>query len=106
MKPMLIAATLLFVAPVLAQDAMAPAAMPMCSAKVKDSCMQTPSQQARAMSGAQADARDAKSGMWTPDGSSADKSAMAMPMMKKHRMHKKAAKPMADMPMAAEAAPK
>jgi hypothetical protein len=100
-KPMLISAAMLFAVPAVAQDAMAPA-MPMCSARVQDSCMQTPAQQARAMSGAQADARDARTGMWTPNAGGADKDAMAMPM-KKHRMNKKSA--MTTDPVAAEAAP-
>ena len=60
-----------------AMSAAAPAAMPalpMCSAKVTDGCQQTKAQQAREMSGAQADARDARNGgQWTPN--AADKPA-------------------------------
>ena len=42
---------------------------PVCSAKVTDGCVQSKAQQARAMTGAQADARDARNGgKWTPDG--------------------------------------
>jgi len=70
MKFALIAvAAVLAAAPALAQDA-APAEapkLPFCSAKVTDSCQQTAAQQARAMTGEQADARDAKTGTWTPN---------------------------------------
>lgn len=69
-KPMFILAAAMLAAPVMAQDAAAPAAptLPPCSAKVTDSCQQTPRQEARAMSGAQVDARDARNGgAWTPD---------------------------------------
>ena len=41
--------------------------LPYCSAKVTDSCQQTAAQQARAMTGEQADKRDAKTGTWTPN---------------------------------------
>jgi hypothetical protein len=67
-KPLLVAAAALMAVPAVAQ---APAATerPKCSAKVTDGCVQTASQEARAMSGAQADARDARNGgKWTPDG--------------------------------------
>ena len=64
-KTMFIAAAILTSIPAFAQT---PAAMPMCSAKVTDSCQQTAAQQARAMSGAQADARDARAGgAWAPN---------------------------------------
>lgn len=54
--------------PALAQDAPAAApTLPFCSAKVTDSCQQTAAQQARAMTGEQADKRDAKTGTWTPN---------------------------------------
>jgi hypothetical protein len=70
MKPLFVVAAAMLAAPVLAQ---APApALPFCSAKVTDNCQQTPAQQARAMSGAQADARDARNGgQWTPNGRAA-----------------------------------
>jgi hypothetical protein len=65
-KSLFVVAAAMIAAPVLAQ---APAERPMCSAKVTDGCQQTAAQQARAMSGAQADARDARNGgKWTPDG--------------------------------------
>ena len=69
MKFALIAvAAVLVSAPAFAQDAPAAAPkLPYCSAKVTDSCQQTAAQQARAMSGEQADKRDAKSGTWTPN---------------------------------------
>ncbi len=67
-KPMFLLAATMLATPALAQDA-APAALPICSAKVQDKCQQTPAQQARAMSGDQADARDARNeGHWAPDG--------------------------------------
>ncbi len=70
-KPMLVLAAGLFAAPVLAQEA-APAApaLPTCSAKVTDGCVQSAAAEKRAMSGEQADKRDAAhGGAWTPDGS-------------------------------------
>ena len=69
MKFALIAvAAVLAAAPALAQTPPAEAPkLPYCSAKVTDSCQQTAAQQARAMSGEQADKRDAKSGTWTPN---------------------------------------
>jgi hypothetical protein len=69
MKFALIAiAASLVAAPALAQDAPATApTLPFCSAKVTDSCQQTKAQQARAMTGEQADKRDAKTGTWTPN---------------------------------------
>jgi hypothetical protein len=69
-KLMFVTAAML-AAPALAQEAAPPAApaLPFCSAKVTDSCQQTAAQQARAMTGEQADARDARNGgNWTPDG--------------------------------------
>jgi hypothetical protein len=63
-KPMLVVAVAMFAAPVLAQ---APT-LPACSAKVTDGCVQTPAQIARQMTGAQADARDARAGgQWAPN---------------------------------------
>lgn len=51
-------------------------ALPTCSAKVTDNCQQSKAQQARAMSGAQADARDARNGgAWTPNGAAAKPAA-------------------------------
>ncbi len=77
-KPMLILIATFVAAPALAQMA-APAAaptaaptMPMCSAKVKDGCMQSPAAEKRAMSAAQADKRDAAhGGTWAPDAAKA-----------------------------------
>lgn len=64
-KPLLAITATLLAVPAVAQ---APA-LPFCSAKVTDNCQQTAAQQARAMTGAQADARDARNGgKWTPDG--------------------------------------
>jgi hypothetical protein len=76
-KPMFVLAAAMIAAPALAQDApaAAPAAaptLPFCSAKVTDNCQQTPAQQARAMTGEQAEARDAKAGgQWVPNGKAA-----------------------------------
>ena len=51
---------------------------PFCSATVTESCQQTRSQEARAMSGAQADARDARNGgQWAPDKQTAVATAAA-----------------------------
>ncbi len=100
-KPMLFLTAALFAAPVLAQAA--PAALPPCSATVKDACQQTKGQEARAMSGAQADARDAKSGAWTPNAGMSDKDAPA-PMKKK--AHHKAAKKTVTTTTTTDAAPK
>ena len=74
-SPFVIAVTLV-AAPVLAQ---APAPeRPFCSAKITESCQQTRAQEARAMTGAQADARDARSGgLWAPDKQSAAATAAA-----------------------------
>ena len=71
-KPMFVLAAAMLAAPALAQDApaAAPAAssLPYCSAKVTDNCQQTAAQQARAMTGEQAEKRDARSGgQWTPN---------------------------------------
>ena len=70
-KPMFVLAAAMIAAPALAQDAPAAApasTLPFCSAKVTDNCQQTPAQQARAMSGEQAEKRDAKAGgAWTPN---------------------------------------
>lgn len=70
-KPMFVLAAAMIAAPALAQDApAAPAApaMPMCSAKVTDNCQQTSGQEARAMSGEQAEARNARAGSdWSPN---------------------------------------
>ena len=69
-KPIFVLVAAMIAAPTLAQTA-APAtapALPMCSAKVTDSCQQSPAQQARAMTGVQADARDARNGgEWAPN---------------------------------------
>ena len=75
-KPMLLLTAALLAAPALAQTTLPP-----CSATVKDACQQTKGQEARAMSGAQADARDARTGGWTPNAGGSDKDAAA-PMKK------------------------
>ncbi|GGE03254.1 hypothetical protein GCM10011529_07130 [Polymorphobacter glacialis] len=62
--------------PVFAQEAapVAPAAQPVCSAKVTDSCQQTKGQEDSAMTGAEADRRDSRNaGNWTPDGAAGAK---------------------------------
>ena len=81
-KSLFAVAAMLVAAPVLAQvqapaEAPAPAmVLPMCSAAVTDGCQQTKAQQARAMSGEQADARDARNGgAWTPNGIAAKPAA-------------------------------
>jgi hypothetical protein len=67
-KPLLVVAAALMAVPAVAQ-APAAAERPKCSAKVTDGCVQTAAQQAREMTGEQADARDARNGgKWTPDG--------------------------------------
>jgi hypothetical protein len=72
MKSLFAVAATLVALPALAQ---APA-LPYCSATVTDSCQQTKAQQARAMSAAQADARDARNGgAWTPNGAAAKPAA-------------------------------
>ena len=77
-KPMLFIVAAMVAVPVMAQDA-APT-LPFCSAKVTDGCQQTKAQQARAMSGEQADRRDAANGgMWTPN------KAAAAPAKKAHK---------------------
>ncbi len=73
MKPILVLAATIFAAPVLAQEA-APAAptLPTCSAKVTDGCIQSSAAEKRAMTGEQADKRDAAhGGAWTPDAAKA-----------------------------------
>ncbi len=68
-KPVFILAATMLASPALAQTAAPAAALPMCSAKVTDACQQTSAQEARAMSGDQADRRDARNaGNWTPNG--------------------------------------
>jgi hypothetical protein len=73
-KPLSIVTAMLLTAPALAQMAEVPApggqavVHPLCSATVTDGCQQSKAQQARGMTGAQVDARDARSGgKWTPD---------------------------------------
>jgi hypothetical protein len=75
-KTLFVVAAAMIAAPALAQT---PATdRPMCSAKVTDGCQQTAAQQARAMSGAQADARDARAGgTWAPDKAATPKKAPA-----------------------------
>jgi hypothetical protein len=70
----------LITAPAMAAEMASP---PVCGGKVQDSCVQSKSE-ARAMTAEQAAQRDAKTGMWTPDGSAMKK--MAAPM-KKEMMH-------------------
>ncbi|WP_426164551.1 hypothetical protein [Sandarakinorhabdus sp. DWP1-3-1] len=72
-------------APALAQDAApaAPAAptLPTCSAKVTDGCVQSAAAEKRAMTGEQADMRDAAhGGAWTPDGAAKPAKKAAAPM--------------------------
>ena len=79
-KPLLVLVASMIAAPVLAQEAApaAPAApsLPTCSAKVTDSCIQSGAAEKRAMTGEQADKRDARNGgAWTPDGKTAKKAA-------------------------------
>ena len=79
MKSILILAAAVFAVPVLAQET-APAAptLPTCSAKVTDGCIQSAAAEKRAMTGEQADKRDARNnGAWTPDGKAAAKQAAA-----------------------------
>jgi hypothetical protein len=72
-KALLVVTATLVAAPAFAQ-APAAAERPFCSAKITDGCQQTAAQQARAMSGAQADARDARNGgAWTPNKAAAPK---------------------------------
>lgn len=67
MKLVFVSAAALMATATAAQEAASAApALPYCSAKVTDSCQQTPKQEARAMTGAQVDKRDA-AGYWTPD---------------------------------------
>ena len=70
-KSLLVATAMLLAAPTFAQTpdaAPVGAERPFCSAKVTDGCQQTKAQQARAMTGEQVDARDARNGgKWTPD---------------------------------------
>jgi hypothetical protein len=78
-KPIFVVVAAMLAAPVMAQTP-APAAptLPFCSAKVTDGCQQTAAQQARAMTGEQADKRDARNGgAWTPDKAAAPKKAAA-----------------------------
>lgn len=84
-KPLFVLAAFAFAAPAFAQEAAPAAALPMCSATVQDGCQQTKGQEARAMSGAQAEARDAKAGGWAPN----SEKDMAAPAAKK-RGHKRA----------------
>ena len=68
-KSVFAVAAMLVALPALAQAPAPAPALPMCSATVTDGCQQTRAQQAREMSGAQADARDARNGgAWTPNG--------------------------------------
>ncbi|KAB7648419.1 hypothetical protein [Polymorphobacter fuscus] len=89
-KPLFLAAAAMLAAPVLAQ-APAAAERPFCSATVTDGCQQTKAQQARAMTGAQVDARDAANGgKWTPDmrGTPAAKPMKAKPRKRVVRVTK------------------
>ena len=66
-KPLFAVAAIMLAAPAFAQAPVA-AERPFCSATITDGCQQTAAQQARAMTGAQVDARDARNGgKWTPD---------------------------------------
>ena len=68
MKTMTLAiAAALFAAPALAQAPADPANLPVCGGKIQDSCVQSKTEH-RAMSGEQADKRDARNGgQWTPN---------------------------------------
>ncbi len=80
-KPLFAITALLVVAPAFAQEMPAAPALPMCSAKVTDRCQQSAAQQARAMTGEQADKRDARNGgQWSPNGRAAKKAPAAKPM--------------------------
>jgi hypothetical protein len=70
-KPVFVLVAALLAAPAVAQTS-APT-LPPCSAKVTDNCMQTPAQEKRAMTGEQADKRDARAGGWAPDKAAAKK---------------------------------
>ena len=87
-KSFFVVTAMLIAAPGFAQSA-APE-RPYCSAKITDGCQQTKAQQARAMTGAQADARDARAGGWEPD--KAGKTATttkATPKKHKAKTHKR-----------------
>ena len=74
-KALFVVTAALLAVPATAQTA---AERPVCSAKVTDGCVQSKGQQARAMSGEQADARDARNGgKWTPDGKNSAAAANA-----------------------------
>lgn len=64
-KPVFVLVAAMLAAPAVAQTP-APA-LPTCSAKVTDNCVQSKAQQARALTGEQADKRDARYGGWAPD---------------------------------------
>lgn len=64
-KPVLILVAATLAAPAIAQTP-APS-LPTCSAKVTDNCVQSAAQQKRALTGEQADKRDARYGGWAPD---------------------------------------
>jgi hypothetical protein len=75
-KPAFFVAAALLAAPAFAQTP-APA-LPTCSAKVTDNCVQSKAQQARALTGEQADKRDARNGgQWSPNKRAAPKAAAA-----------------------------
>lgn len=106
-KPLFVLAAFAFAAPVLAQEAApAAAALPMCSATVKDGCQQTKGQEARAMSGAQAEARDAKAGGWAPNAGGSDKDMAAAPAKKRGHKRHHAAKTTVVTTTTTEAAPR
>ncbi len=68
-KSMFILAAAMLAVPAMGQDA-APAAakLPTCSAKVTDNCVQSAAAEKSALSGEQADKRDARTGgAWAPD---------------------------------------
>lgn len=79
-KPLLVVTAMMLAAPAFAQEAAPAAERPYCSATITDGCQQTKAQQARAMTGAQVDARDARNGgKWTPD----SRATAAAPVAKK-----------------------
>jgi len=99
LKSILLATALMAAAPAFAAD------LPPCSAKVKDSCQQTTGQEARAMSAAQADKRDAAhGGTWASDLAGQPKAdTMAMHKRSMHKKHAMKADAMKADAMAAEA---
>ncbi len=108
LKTSLIVIAMLAAVPAVAQDATPAAKMPMCSAKVKDSCQQSKGEEARAMTAAQADkaGRFEQAAMAGPAGSTgmAGDTAAAPKKKAKHHHHAMKAKAAAAAAPAADAA--